>query len=145
MKLVKYNPDSSDIARMGKALYDYNEELEAPHYKRLSKAFKFVDDNNQIIAEAAVDISFHRLKLKLLYVSKGFRSKGFGKKLMLEVEKFAKEHECSIIVAWTTSWQGEGFYELCGFKEMYKLPLNTEDKFNNKPQSYILYIKDLYT
>ena len=60
--------------------------------------------------------AFKILYVSTVYVDKDYRRKGLGKKMILEMEKKAKELGANTIRLDTFSFQGKEFYEALNYK-----------------------------
>lgn len=56
------------------------------------------------------------LYVDILWVKEGYRKEGFGSKLLMEVEKIAKEKGCELIHLDTFDFQAKDFYIKHGFE-----------------------------
>ena len=60
--------------------------------------------------------AFHILYVSTVFVEESYRRKGYGRRLMQEVERRAKEMGADTIRLDTFSWQGKEFYEAIGYQ-----------------------------
>lgn len=76
-----------------------------------------LEENGVLIAGAdACMTAFHILYVSTVYVEDSHRRKGYGRMLMQEIERRAKEMGADTIRLDTFSWQGKEFYEALGYK-----------------------------
>lgn len=144
IKIIEKIPDDSDFTRISDGLDEYNSSSLFPVYEPKSYAFNAVRENGEIIGGLIIKYAFNACEIKLLHVDRNMRGNGVGQKLISKAEDYARKHNMGSICIWTFSWQGEGFYEKCGFKQIFKIPLTGNDEtFTNEQQYNILYYKDL--
>lgn len=62
--------------------------------------------------------AFKILYLSTLFVDKPHRNKGYGKKLIFEMERQAKELGANTVRVDTFSWQGKDFYLSMGYEQV---------------------------
>ncbi|MCL6603660.1 MAG: GNAT family N-acetyltransferase [Paenibacillus sp.] len=62
------------------------------------------------------EICWNWLEIHYLYVEQEYRKLGYGKKLMSEVEKIAKDKQCEFIKVDTLSFQALDFYKKDGYE-----------------------------
>lgn len=76
-----------------------------------------IEEDGKLIAGAdACMTAFHILYVSTVYVQEAYRRKGYGKRLMQEVERRAAELGADTIRLDTFSFQGKEFYEAIGYK-----------------------------
>ena len=101
-RLVEYN--LSQVSAEQKTLFD-----------TLDK--KIIDDNGKIIAGCVARMyCWNVAYVDTLLVDKRYRGNGFGSKLLIEVERTAKEKGCYLIHLDTFDFQAKGFYEKQGYE-----------------------------
>lgn len=133
-----------DWERIGGALTNFTAELpnKPPAYEPLSTTFHAVsDDENYRLGQAIVTRNQGMCEIDLLIVPELHRGKGVGTRLLSHIEDFARAHGDLSIRLSTPTWQGEGFYEKCGYTEMGRVPLWSDR--HGKPQHQITYFKTL--
>lgn len=76
-----------------------------------------IEEDGKIVAglDACVT-AFKILYVSTVFVDEAHRRKGYGKRLMEEMEKRAREMGVNIIRLDTFSWQGKEFYEALGYE-----------------------------
>jgi GNAT superfamily N-acetyltransferase len=72
--------------------------------------------DGQIYGGIVGEICWNWLEIHYLFVDKELRKLGYGKKLLSEAEKIAKEKKCDFIKLDTLSFQALDFYIKQGFK-----------------------------
>lgn len=142
LEIVKYIPEEKDFDRAGVQLDKYNCLINAPIYECKKFAVRLAD-GDKILGDAIGKIYWGMAELNYLYIDEILRGKSFGKKLVAAFVDEAKKQGAKSVILWTTSWQGEGFYEKCGFKQKSKIPLNVGNDFSEELQYNILYYKEL--
>ncbi len=101
-RLVEYN--LSQVPAEQKTLFD-----------TLDK--KIIDDNGKIIAGCVARMyCWNVAYVDTLLVDERYRGNGFGSKLLIEVERTAKEKGCYLIHLDTFDFQAKGFYEKQGYE-----------------------------
>lgn len=101
-RLVEYN--LSQVPAEQKTLFD-----------TLDK--KIIDDNGKIIAGCVARMyCWNVAYVDTLLVDERYRGNGFGSKLLIEVERTAKEKGCYLIHLDTFVFQAKGFYEKQGYE-----------------------------
>ena len=95
--------------------------------------FYVVEDKGKIIGTVALkEINGKWIKLKRMYVKKGFREKDIGKKLLKKVIKFAKKRgfKKMILTSYSEMKDAIIFYKKSGFKVVK----NPKNKFFTYPK-----------
>lgn len=88
-----------------------------------------MEENGEIIAGLDAEITaFHILYVSTVFVKEEYRRKGYGRRLMHEMEKRAKEMGANMIRLDTFDYQGKEFYDALGYERVghYR---NDEDDF----------------
>ena len=91
-----------------------------------------IEEDGKIVAglDACVT-AFKILYVSTVFVEKAYRRKGYGKRLMEEMEKRAREMGVNLIRLDTFSWQGREFYEALGYEVVgsYENPTDSYAEF----------------
>ncbi|OBZ14462.1 GNAT family acetyltransferase [Bacillus sp. FJAT-27264] len=74
------------------------------------------DEDDQIYGGLIGEICWNWLEIEYLFVDEELRKSGYGKTLMLEAERIAKEKECEFLKVDTLSFQAVDFYKKLGFE-----------------------------
>ncbi|WP_028609086.1 GNAT family N-acetyltransferase [Paenibacillus harenae] len=74
------------------------------------------DADNKIYGGLVGEICWNWLEVQYLFVDDNLRKLGYGKKLLSEAEKLAKEKKCEYIKLDTLSFQALDFYKKQGFE-----------------------------
>ena len=91
-----------------------------------------IKENGKIIAGlGACMTAFKILYVSTVFVEEAYRRKGYGTKLMQEMEKRAKEMGANTIRLDTFSWQGKDFYQALGYQVV--------GSYENKEDGYAEY------
>lgn len=86
-----------------------------PTFIPISRIIK--EDNEEIVAGVnALLYCWNCMYIDVLWVKEGSREKGYGSILLREVEKIAKEKECSLIHLDTFDFQAKDFYLKHGYE-----------------------------
>lgn len=84
------------------------------NYKKFSVVLK--DDNGIVLAALNAFTAFAEIYVDDMWVDTAHRRKGFGKKLLQELESHFKGKGFNNINLVTSAFQAPGFYEKCGFQ-----------------------------
>ena len=86
-----------------------------------------IEEDGKIVAglDACVT-AFRILYVSTVFVEEAYRGKGYGKRLMAEMENRARKMGVNLIRLDTFSWQGRGFYEALGYEVVgsYENPMD---------------------
>jgi GNAT superfamily N-acetyltransferase len=74
------------------------------------------DADNQVQGGILGEICWNWLEINYLYIEPAYRKQGYGKKLIHEVERIAREKSCDFIKVDTLSFQALDFYKKEGFE-----------------------------
>jgi ribosomal protein S18 acetylase RimI-like enzyme len=89
-----------------------------------------IEENGKVVAGLdACMTAFKILYVSTVFVSDEYRRKGYGKKLIVEMEKRAKNLGANTIRLDTFNWQGKEFYEALGY-EMVGQYTNDDDGYS---------------
>jgi len=142
INISRYTPEDEDFDRVSDQLTKFTLGKGGPLYQPLKFAFKAVSDR-QVVGELVGATLWGVADITLLHVDPAHRKRGIGKKLLAAAEEFAEANGAKGAQLSTFSFQGEGFYERAGYKEVARFPMNTEGYFNGEQQDKILYYKSL--
>jgi GNAT superfamily N-acetyltransferase len=78
--------------------------------------FILYDENNQAIGVLDAFSSYSSIHIRDLWVDKAQRGKGYGKKLLAELENHFKGKGLHNINTVSCEFQAPGFYKKCGYK-----------------------------
>ena len=109
----------------------YLDEYNAKHIKyRLDGMMRIgVEENGKLIAGLIAYMSVYKiLYVDTVFVDEKYRRQGYGRNLIQEMERQAKEQGVNTIRLDTFNWQGTGFYKALGY-EVVGSYTNKEDGF----------------
>lgn len=76
----------------------------------------YLKENDRSIATILCDTYNLCLYIDVMWIHEAYRGKEFGKKLILQAEKIAKDNGCIVSHICTFSYQSPEFYKACGYK-----------------------------
>lgn len=79
------------------------------------------DENKKVYGGAIATVLWNGIEINSLWVDESLRNKGYGRKIIEEIEKEGIKRGCNIIYTNTFSWQAPEFYEKLGYKQYGKL------------------------
>jgi ribosomal protein S18 acetylase RimI-like enzyme len=138
-----FAPSSDDIERVSDQLTAFSISAGGPNWSTASYAFRAVTDGKtvgEIIGEYNSD--WGSAQISLLHVNDNTRGQHVGSTLVKMAEDFAKAQGCTVMQVSTASWQGEGFYEKVGYREIGRTELR-KLKAQGRDQFHIMYDKML--
>ena len=83
---------------------------------------------------------WNTMYIDMLWVNKNYRKNGFGTKLLKEIEKIAREEECTLIHLETMDFQAKDFYIKNGYEvfgELDNVPAGHKRYYMKKIFTYI--------
>ncbi|MFS0870271.1 GNAT family N-acetyltransferase [Paenibacillus xylanilyticus] len=95
-----------------------SEELKH-RYEELN--FNIKNEAGEIVAGVLSTLCWNWLELDILWVDEQQRHRGYGSRLLLEVERIAREKGCDFIMLNTFSFQAPEFYKKHGYQLMATL------------------------
>lgn len=117
MKIIKLN--NKQIEELDECLEEYNKAFNP--YQMKGKIQLGIEEDGKVVAGLFAYMTCYKiLYLETLFVSSLYRRKGYGKRLMEEMEKQAKEMGANIIRLDTFDWQGKNFYLALGYEVIGK-------------------------
>ena len=102
-------------------LKSYNESIVGP-YQRKPYAIYIKSQSGEVIAGIKGDVFERICSVHLMWVHENCRQQGFGKKIMLRLDKYATKMGCKFIQLDTAAFQAKAFYEKLGFSTIATLP-----------------------
>ena len=99
----------------------YNESIVGP-YQRKPYAIYIKSQSGEVIAGIKGDVFERICSVHLMWVHENCRQQGFGKKIMLRLDKYATKMGCRFIQLDTAAFQAKAFYEKLGFSTIATLP-----------------------
>ncbi|WP_339254682.1 GNAT family N-acetyltransferase [Paenibacillus sp. FSL P2-0136] len=117
LQIVKV-PGTNDTSYVTNKMIEFNlkhfpDELKG-RYQAVNLLLK--DSDGNVYGGLTGEICWNWLEVQYLYVDEDYRKFGYGKKLLLEAEKMAKEKKCDFIKLDTLSFQALDFYLKQGFE-----------------------------
>jgi GNAT superfamily N-acetyltransferase len=119
LPVLRLTPDvtAEDKQVVCKNLYGYNVEntgrlLQQPGIN-INLALK--DEAGQVFGGILCDTFLYCLYIDVLWVHESLRGLGYGKALILEAERIAKEHGCTFAHTCTFIYQAPDFYQAIGY------------------------------
>lgn len=109
----------------------YLDEYNAQHIKyRLDGMMRIgLEEDGKLIAGLIAYMSVYKiLYVDTVFVDERYRRKGYGRRLMQEMERQAKEQGVNTIRLDTFNWQGTEFYKALGYEAVGHYT-NEEDNF----------------
>ena len=76
----------------------------------------FLKENDKIIGAIFCDTFNMCMYIDVLWLDKDYRGLGYGKKLISQAEKIAKENGCFFSHTCTYNYQSPAFYKACGYE-----------------------------
>ncbi len=73
------------------------------------------DTAGQVLGGILCDTFLYCLYIDVLWVHESLRGQGYGKALILEAERIAREHGCTFAHTCTFTYQNPGFYQAVGY------------------------------
>ena len=126
MKIVDLTEEQVDYIEEG--LEDYDEKYIS--YKLEGRIQIGIEDEGKLVAGLdACMTAFKILYVSTVFVDENYRRKGYGKALILEMEKRAKDLGANTIRLDTFNWQGKDFYEALNYKMVGSYD-NAEDGYS---------------
>ncbi|MBN2228926.1 MAG: GNAT family N-acetyltransferase [Candidatus Thorarchaeota archaeon] len=129
------NPTDEEMKEFEKRFDSYNMEQTNGEYNSPEEWLSLVlrDKNGNIVGGIQTSTLFWAQYLEVLWVDERFRRLGYGRDLIEEAERLARENGCLASQTYTFSWQGGNFYQAVG----YKL-IATYDGYVEEIKEYIL-------
>lgn len=113
MKIVDLNEEQIEVVENKLSAFDENYIT----YKMNGNIQIGIEEDRKIVAGLDACITaFKILYVSTVYVDEDYRGKGYGKYLIKEMEKRAKEMGVNTIRLDTFSWQGKEFYEALNYE-----------------------------
>ncbi|MEK3952590.1 GNAT family N-acetyltransferase [Psychrobacillus sp. FSL K6-1464] len=115
---ISRETNKTDKQYINEELYKFNlkyfpEDLRG-RYEEINLYLK--DDNGNVRGGILAEVCWNWLEIHIFMIDEDIRKSGFGTKLLVEMEKIAREKECDFIKLDTLSFQALGFYEKNGYE-----------------------------
>jgi ribosomal protein S18 acetylase RimI-like enzyme len=136
----QWKQEDSDYIR--KKVIEHNLSKLPDDVKHPVKNISFILRNKkeEILGGITGTIFWYSLHIDFLWVDESLRGKGYGKELLDNIEKVAKENNCKVIQLDTFSFQAPIFYQKNGYQVVGVI----EEHPNNENQQYYLIKKLTY-
>lgn len=123
--VIDAEPKDEDIGVILQGLREYNDR----HIKRIEKKSYgiYLKEYGKIVGGIKAEHYEKWMFIKLFWVSDQLRGKGYGQKLMAQVEAKAKALGCRTMLVDTYSFQAPKFYLAYGFKQYTQIENNPID------------------
>ena len=113
MKIIDLNETQVEIIENKLSAFDETYIT----YKMNGQIQLGIEEDGKLIAGLDACVTcFKILYVSTVFVDEAYRRKGYGKRLVLEMEKRAKEMGVNTIRLDTFSWQGKEFYESLNYE-----------------------------
>jgi len=119
MSLLIINEDSNELRNyVRNKMFEYNLKHFPDDLKgRYQEVHFFLkEEQEQVCGGILGEICWNWLEIQYLYIEPEHRGSGYGRKLMQEVERIAREKQCDFIKTDTLSFQALDFYKDIGFE-----------------------------
>lgn len=130
---TKENPTEDDINHVRHRLQDYN----GPFWE-VEERYKYVislTDEDKYVGGVVFTIFGEWVEIDYFWVDPEQRGKGYGKKILTELERYSTSKGCKMCFLNTFSFQAKPFYEKNGYKIVYtqkNFPITNERYFMEK-------------
>ncbi len=112
------SPTDAEVEEFQKGFEAYNMEQTNGEYNGPKDWLSLVlkDHDGNIVGGILTSTLFWAQYLEVFWVDEKYRRLGYGRDLILEAERLAKENGCLASQTYTFSWQGGDFYQAVGYK-----------------------------
>ena len=115
--LLEKDPKQEDIAFIRRGLSRFNEQTIRPeNFERIFIGVR--TDEGNIIGGLIGSIYWEVLYIEVLFVDDAFRNKGIASELLVEVENYAIEKNCYMIIVDTFDFQAPKLYQKHGYQKV---------------------------
>ncbi|WP_078553798.1 GNAT family N-acetyltransferase [Bacillus alkalicellulosilyticus] len=109
---------SYDNETLNNLIYEYNVEHFpkdlAGRYEQICIVLK--NEEGKLLGGITGDVCWNWVEIHVLFLDKSIRNKGYGTKLLAEIERIAIEKQCDFLKVDTLSFQALGFYQKNGYE-----------------------------
>jgi len=81
----------------------------------------YLKDEDKVIGAILCDSFNMSMYIDVMWIDESYRGKGYGKVLIAQAEKIAKESGCILAHTCTFSYQSPDFYKACGYEVFAEL------------------------
>ncbi|PLT30332.1 GNAT family N-acetyltransferase [Peribacillus deserti] len=117
MKITKA-VEQEDRNFIRKKVIEHNASYIPDEVKHPIQQINFIlrDDKENILGGITGTIFWYHLHIDFLWVDASIRGRGYGNKLLNDIEEFARENSCNLIQLDTFSFQAPDFYQKNGYE-----------------------------
>jgi ribosomal protein S18 acetylase RimI-like enzyme len=115
---ITENATREEMRIVGAGLGDYVREHVGGERNKPGPRIRLVirDHKGQVIGGLLGGTTIRNIYIECLWVGEAYRGLGYGKKLMMEAERMAKENGCIACQTWCLSFQSPEFLQKLGYK-----------------------------
>ena len=114
-------PQDNDVEALKAGLTEYNESFTGAVFR--GKIASFVkDDSGDVVGGILGEINWNWMHIQGLWVDESIRRRGWGLKLLTEMEEYVLSQNINNIRLETTTFQALGFYLKAGYSVFGELP-----------------------
>ena len=113
-------PNPEDFQALSEGMLDYHAAKGHPRKSEKYSIF-LKDEKDKTLGGVVVTFLWNGMEIDSLWVDESIRGKGWGKKLMEEVEKEGIKRGSTVAYTNTFPWQAPEFYEKLGYSMYGKL------------------------
>ena len=114
-------PQDNDVEALKAGLTEYNESFTGAVFRE--KIASFVkDDSGDVVGGILGEINWNWMHIQGLWVDESIRRRGWGLKLLTEMEEYVLSQNINNIRLETTTFQALGFYLKAGYSVFGELP-----------------------
>lgn len=112
----QWNQEDSEYIKT--KIIEYNQSKLPDDIKHpvINVSFMLRNDVGEILGGITGKISWYNLHIDFFWVDESLRGEGYGKQLLDNIEKTARDNHCRSIHLDTFSFQAPDFYQQCGYK-----------------------------
>jgi ribosomal protein S18 acetylase RimI-like enzyme len=115
------NEEIRDLVRSKLIAYNMEQLLEMKDAKKETAEFTIQDENGDITGGLTCTFFWHHLHIDFLWVDETKRHSGYGTKLLMKAEEFARQNGARLIKLDSFSFQAPRFYKKQGYSVYGKL------------------------
>ncbi|MFX0055072.1 MAG: GNAT family N-acetyltransferase [Promethearchaeota archaeon] len=115
--IVASDPTEEEVKRFKQGLESYNMEKTNGEYNSPQPWHNLVlkDEKGNVIGGISTSTLYWTQYLEVLWVDENYRGLGYGKDLVIESQRLAKDIGCISSHVYTFSWQAPEFYQAVGY------------------------------
>ncbi|WP_342509635.1 GNAT family N-acetyltransferase [Sporosarcina sp. FSL K6-2383] len=112
----QWNQEDSDYIRKKVIKHNLSKIPDEVKHPVKNISFMLRNEEEEILGGITGTIFWYHLHIDFLWVDESLRGKGYGKKLLDQIEKTARENNCKLIQLDTFSFQAPDFYQKYGYQ-----------------------------